>query len=711
MKKSIPFFGLIFLVAFSLSSCKKNSSKDPVPNDGTDVPQSFNYATTKEINISMRLLSNNDKPIQGAILNISDPDDPNRVFLRAVSDATGYVNAEITIPSYLDTLVISPNYIGLLNNALATVKGKSTLNAIIGGANMASGDIIPEKIIPANNPGNEILGVKGLSATNVGARGVLGVTYAYPAPYTSSSDAIVNTSNYPSALGRPKFLESTSDVIETGLLNYVNASLPEGKPLTSTHPSYLTATGSNLVITQTSDVWITFVSEGAGFLNTLAYYSYDTDNPPTSPTSGTLLGGVDKITMIFPNASGYQSSGGLLSGDKVKLGRFNAGTTIAFVLFQNAWSSTGVNTSATKFYSESKFNPELSSTKKKHSVLLHDNIHNLFLLGFEDTNREGSADNDFNDLVIYATSNPVTGISNSGVAPIDKGGDRDGDGIIDQLDEFPDDISKAYITYSPSETGWSTLAFEDNWPLKGDYDVNDLVVNYRYTFIKNAKNEGVELTGEYQPLAAGANYKNGFGVQLPVAASTVSSVSGQRLQSGYIQQAANGVEAGQSKAVIIPFDNHELLLKNPDGSFLVNTTPEKAKVTPAKATVLVKFSSPVSMADLGSAPFNPFLISNLRRGYEIHLPNNIPTDKATASLFGTGDDKSSPASGRYYLDKSNSPWALSFSDAFSYPIETRPITDAYLHFQEWVNSGGSSFRDWYVNPASGYRNTNYIYTK
>jgi LruC domain-containing protein len=381
------------------------------------------------------------------------------------------------------------------------------------------------------------------------------------------------------------------------------------------------------------------------------------------------------------------------------------------VLIQNAWTGSGISTSGTKFYSESKFNPEGTVAKRKHSVILQDNVHNAFIIGFEDVNRDSNSDNDFNDLVVYATSNPVSGLSNTNVPVVDKGGDTDGDGVLDQLDAFPSDPLKAFITYSPSATEWSTLAFEDNWPSKGDYDLNDLVVNYRYTFISNSKNGIVEMTGEYQPIAAGAAYKNGFGVQFPFAASAVASVSGQSLLKNYIQLGANQVEAGQSRAVIIAFDSHENLLKNPDGFSQVNTDVNRTKVIPSKATVNIKFTSPIPVATLGNAPFNPFLIVNQIRGTEIHLPNNLPTDKATATLFGTGEDNTTSATGRTYLSKENSPWALSFTDTFAYPTEGKPINEAYLHFNDWVKSGGVLYKDWYINTGTGYRNILGIYIK
>lgn len=711
MKTIFPLLSLCLLLTIAGSSCKKDNNNDPDPDMGSELPNSFRYSTTKDISVSVQLLTNDNKPIKGAVLNISDPGNADRIFMKAVSDGSGYVRGNITIPTYLDTLVINPNFVGLINNAKAYVGGKTSLNAVLGGSSTASGDIIADPIHPFNGDPGTVLSVRGEKSA-IQARGLLSVTYGYPSPYGSSSDAVVNTSTYPSNLGRPKYLEATPDVIGQSLLNYVNASLPEGKPLTTTHPQYLTTNvGSNIVVKETSDIWVTFVSEGAGFLNSLGYYAYDTDNPPTSVTAGTLLGGIDKVTMVFPNASANKSGGGLNSGDKVNLGRFEAGTTIAFVLLQDAWTGSGVATNGPKFYSELRFNPESTNARKKHSVMLHDNVHNLFLLGFEDINRDQGSDNDFNDLVVYVTSNPVTAISTDNVASIDKGGDSDGDGVLDALDAFPNDRTKAYVNYFPSQNGFSTLAFEDFWPFKGDYDLNDLVVNYRYTLVSNAANGVVEMTGEFLPIAAGAGYKNGFGVQLPIAVNRVASVTGQSITGSYIQLAANKVEAGQTKAVIIPFDNYQNLLKNADGSELVNTDPAKAKAIAGKATVQITFTSPVAASELGVAPYNPFLISSLRRDYEVHLPDNAPTDKANKANFGTYDDASNPAIGKYYMNKENAPWAISFTDSFNYPVEGKAISDAYLRFLDWAKSGGTLYKDWYTNTGAGYRNNNNIYTK
>ena len=696
----------------SLAACKKDNVQLPeepvIVDPATQIaPNGFNFNTTKNVDLNLSLKANNDDALSGVVVSVYLPGNTADPVYKGATDKNGQLKATLTIPASVAKLVIDPAYIGLIRNAQAVISPANSITATIGGKNTFAGDIVAEDVtsISANTSSNVKLGTAGRMMNTYTTTS--GTTIAYPSPYNSSAEAVLNTTASPFKLGRPVYLESSRDVIDASLLSFINASLPEGSALTKTHPEYLSSTNMpDLNIKETSDVWITFVSEGAGLLNSLGYYTYPTNNPPSTAS------GISKITLIFPNSSATGSAGGLNSGDKVKLGRFAAGTSIGFVLLQNAWSTTGgVLTNTVKFYSNPNFNPEKYPTTRKHTVTLYDDVHRLFVMGFEDLNRDTESDSDFNDLVVYASSNPVTGISTGGIPGIDKGGDTDGDGVQDVLDAFPNDPKRAYVSYYPSKTGVASIAFEDNWPAKGDFDLNDLTVSYRYTFTSNAQNQIVDMQGEFTPVASGASFRNGFAVQLPVPASAVSSVTGQQNISNYITYTSTGVEAGQSKAVIVAFDNHESLLKNSDGSSFVNVYPDRAKVAGKTATVMVTFASPVAASNLLVSKFNPFLISDLRRGYEIHLPGFEPTDKADTKLFGTFDDASAPASSKYYLSKENYPWAINFGGTYNYTIETQPVTQAYPHFAEWAKSGGTVYPDWYSNTAAGYRDVSKIYAK
>ena len=132
--------------------------------------------------------------------------------------------------------------------------------------------------------------------------------------------------------------------------------------------------------------------------------------------------------------------------------------------------------------------------------------------------------------------------------------------------------------------------------------------------------------------------------------------------------------------MIIPFDLCTNLLHNPGNAAIVNTDMSKQKVTGDTAKIYLSFTTPISAATFGTAPFNPFLISNARRGYEVHLPGQLPPSLANTALFSTYQDATNPASGIYYVTKDNHPWAINFLVPFSYPVEGVNIANAYLHF-------------------------------
>jgi LruC domain-containing protein len=696
---------LVFFVGLAgLISCKKTitvntNNKPKVAKVGAD---GFNYSTSRNVTVNITLKTPTGDALPNVLVHFYKPTNTasGSAIFTALTDKNGNVNAKISVPTYLNTLVIDPGYVGLMHNATANINGDA-VTATIGGPSVYSGDIVPDFGTPTNTSTSNVLSLN--SATNGST------TFNYPSPYTSSNAFLVDSkTNTTASEGVPAYLTSTPDVVSSTLLSYVNASLPEGQPLTTTHPYYLTSTNtSTLNITAQSDVWITFVSEGAGNLNSLAYYTYTTGSAPTSASQ------IKTATLIFPNASGLGSGGGLVAGDKVHLGQFNAGTSIGFILLGNAWTGKGVDVTAPKYYSDDALNPETDPTLQKHTVVLSDVADGLTLIGFEDLNRQtGGSDNDFNDLVFYATSNPVTAISQTGVPPIATPTDSDGDGVPDSQDAFPNDPTRAYINYYPSATGYANIAFEDNWPNKGDYDMNDLVVGYRYTFVTNAQNQVVTIQADYNVAAVGASFKNGFGLQLPIPASAVKTVTGQLFKGTYIQLASNNVEAGQTNAVVIPFDNTDEVLNNPYGTLFVNTLASLPKVTQTTvSSVLITLTTPIAQSSLNVSAFNPFLISNGRRGYEIHLPGYAPTNLANPKLFGTADDASVPAQGSYYISTANMPWAITYDDTFIYPLEGISILDAYPNFAAWAASSGNSFTDWYTNTAAGYRNNADLYLK
>lgn len=255
-----------------------------------------------------------------------------------------------------------------------------------------------------------------------------------------------------------------------------------------------------------------------------------------------------------------------------------------------------------------------------------------------------------------------------------------------------------------------TLAFEDLWPGKGDYDFNDLVLDYNFKTTSDQDNYVVKVEASFIIKAFGAGLENGFGFQLPSTINQADiTVSGYSLNESYITLNSNGTEDGQSLPTIIVFDNAYKEMLHPGIGIGVNTDPNAPYVSPKTINILITFPAETyKINDLNIANFNPFLIANLTRGHEVHLPDYAPTDLMDTSLFATFDDDSNPGSNKYFKTSSNLPWAINIFESFDYPIEKRVINSAFLHFIEWAESGGSLYDDWYKDKP-GYRNTSNIY--
>lgn len=286
--------------------------------------------------------------------------------------------------------------------------------------------------------------------------------------------------------------------------------------------------------------------------------------------------------------------------------------------------------------------------------------------------------------------------------------DADGDGVSDENDDYPDDAERAFKIYYPGEEEYASLAFEDNWPGKGDYDFNDMVIDYNFLEVVNSNNELVDMDAEYRFIAAGATLINGFGFEMDLAPSDISNVTGTSLVDGYINTMANGTEAGQDKATIIVTDNIFTQLPHPGGGIGVNTSPGETYVTPTTLNISLSTTDPVSLSEAGRPPYNPFMIVDQIRGREVHLPDQPPTALANQSYFGTEHDDSNPATGKYYMTENNLPWGINLPEHFDYPVEKAEIISAYLHFAAWAESAGNVYEDWYTN-ESGYRNEGNIY--
>ena len=665
------------VVLIVLAGCHKQETNT---NTGTSIDQlkiasTFSWATTTNVSISISAKDNLDNPIQGVrfTLYTANPDSGGIYLVSGITGTDGIWNSIASLPTAMNKVTVFNNFLGLIRQMELPVTATG-VSAQFGGKSPAP---IASKSLAA---GAE------LKSTN-------SVKWVYMSNYDSQ--------------GVPKNLMPVNDPVDQTLMHDINTALPEYKNEVAAHPEWFSGNPpNNIDILSTSDVYITYITEGAGWMNSMGYFTFSTNNPPVSAAA------IDTIHVIFPNVSNTGSGGGLNPGNKIYLGKFPAGKSIGFACVPHGWNgnSTYVGSGSDVWYSIPAFNTT-DPLMLKHLLFFKDPSRQQILFTMEDQGKYQGADLDCNDNVFYISVSPSIQSVNTVNMPLLATTviDADHDGVPDVSDDYPNDPTKAFNNFTPSKTGYSSLAFEDLWPGKGDYDFNDVVVSYRFNQITNAQNQVVEVDATIIPEASGATLSNGFAFQLPYTPDKVQSVTGASLKHNYITLSSNNTEAGQSKAVVIVFDNAFDLLPMPGLGVGTNTEPSAPYVTPTPLNLIITLSTPIALSQAGIPPYNPFIIVNGNRNREVHLADQPPTDKVDGSDFGSVDDNSIPSQNRYYKTANNLPWAINIAGKFSYPIERAAINTAYLKFSDWAQSSGASYPDWYQD-VSGYRQASAIYS-
>lgn len=434
---------------------------------------------------------------------------------------------------------------------------------------------------------------------------------------------------------------------------------------------------------------ITYITTSAGFNSTFAYFTYKKGNKPA------------KIEDITTRIVAIPCTiGALKNGDKIKLQYWNgtafvdefpAGVSVGWILLGNAYKQDNSVQELANIthYSISEFNKEKENANKQHVAQLYSSREKVYFLAFEDQSREGErANNDFADCHLLLRSTVDGAIDNSGVVDLVEWKDSDGDGVHDSEDEFPNDPGVAFTIHYPAGAAYGTLAFEDLWPSKGDYDMNDMVVTYHSTHFVNKNSFIKRVKDDFSIIHSGAGLRNGFGYQYGVTKNQITNVTrttdyAENNTSPFLLD-EKGFEKNQELATMILCKDVNEALKGKDK---VNFTIE------------VEFGVPKKPNELSLPPYNPFIViqsgDGISRGKEVHLPGCKPTSLADMSLFGTGDDKSDPAKQLFYCSLEQFPFALHIPDQFSYPAEKQRIDHAYPLFVPWVTSGGTESEGWY----------------
>ena len=272
---------------------------------------------------------------------------------------------------------------------------------------------------------------------------------------------------------------------------------------------------------------------------------------------------------------------------------------------------------------------------------------------------------------------------------------------------------KIVVTSYPSQTDWTTIAFEDNWPFFGDYDMNDLVFYLRNTvYSTDAGSTRVVIEGELA--AAGASYHNGFAVRLPgVLRSEVDEENIEFFINGLLVTTINPLEEDRNEAILIVAEDIYDYVRPGEECDFHRTEEGCGSAIEMSFSISVPMRNPVQASLSGI--LDPFMfatpgeargaqfVAPPGRSYEIHLKNQAPTEAFNQLYFsGVGHDASIPSNGLYFQSPGGMPWAIEVGSRWDYPREYSEINKAYQLFKNFVESNGEEDAYWYGPETADY---------
>ena len=470
------------------------------------------------------------------------------------------------------------------------------------------------------------------------------------------------------------------------------------------------------------EVLLSVLNSASSFNNSLSYFCYDgpkSDLPTLSDAQK------QNLTIISAFQYAKLANGGLQAGDYIKLkywngselvDKFPVGVTIGWVLGANSFMQEwNYNTNSHDylirpntepypwFYSVAQWNPETkinpSTTVNKHTIRFSvedKNGINYICFGFEDLNREKSqlawwdSDGDCNDVMFHVITNPINALDPPPSITIE--------------DVKSDDNRKGIV------------AFEDNWPRRDDYDMNDVVVRYNsdVTYIQKTENGVIAgnqfvsaIKDEYELIHTGADYHNSFSVQYQIPYDNVESLNiqvvGKSQPEPTVYQDGDGFVLHLCERVSDVIDKYV-------------TAP-----TPQKYIVNIKFKEGAVIANefdnnrFMHAPYNIYISPSPH--IQVHLPDYPPVwdeemNTNGIALFGTATDRSRIKdssdnwqwTGRWYIsgERNYYPYAIHLAGETTYtlPKEKTAIGFAYPDYIKWVESGCLDYTDWYKYPGT-----------
>jgi len=464
--------------------------------------------------------------------------------------------------------------------------------------------------------------------------------------------------------------------ISTALINEINTNLPGGVTVVDKHPEWIRK--SDLETSDSCEITLSFITEGAGYKNALAYYVYNKDSPPNR------FSDIQKIFVVFPNASKIGGGGRLAAGDTIKLayeelttetvsGRKIALTSnyvfpedkgIGFVCLANQWKGDGtswayLNTNHRMYSSDPALNPEYNDSLKHHCINYRSSVDDSkIIFGFEDLRRDHSSDDDFNDLVFLVTPSPISSIN---------------------VTSFNSMSKQSYNGH---------ILCEDIEEVISDFDYNDLTLKYYITEHVDDDGKIGCLYMKFQGKHRGALYNHDFGVIIP----GIKSQTNCKIYKEVYVTENGGVEKKCITSQIIGSGSDKIPIIKNTKSFLVgdytNTTGPN-NVLPSYVVLKILFPTHVSRSEL----------NDIVMPYRFYL--DVYTKDYTVLDHTIYSDSTYPSSQKMQslgIPNKKKIIVIEGCDSIGVPIEKRKLHKAYPKFI--TNMRYNNYKNWYSNDVS-----------
>ena len=697
-----------------LTSCLKHDGFDTYNNSRYEQANKFDYSTIQDVQLDVDYSS----CLSGCVyfdIYAANPlsDDVEPVLMdniqpvySAYTDATGKFSQRIKLPSYAEHLYIYTGNFFVSDQLLEcdVTNGIASVSASKDNVSAQARSFTRGAVVSGQTTSLETL----YMLTNIvdWQTGDKTDTQIYKEWHTPLGSWDAET-------GRPSYVISPT---EAGSLAFTS---DEMAGIQQTIAGALTAKGHcdqryrqpyDLTLKQNSEVAVTVVGSNSCWNSTMGYYYY-TDTPSSTQDIN--------IIMLFPNTQDGQSSFiksrgnkyngniALQRGDIVKLmyypniasgdysgatSVFPAGTKIGFILKSNGWGMQKPVDDKV-YYNSYKGEMKNTDISRQYNSWAASTDGLSYCLADAEQSR---ADNG-----IYSKPNPsgqartakfayenADGQQYAIVSFEDACNDDDYDDIVLALK--PVGVFEELPTPDPKKTSVNGVyAFEDLWPAKGDYDLNDAVVDYQHDYIWSALNVGADykITKEVINLTTYLNYVTlTSGLAVTVNTKTApSSVKMKTIKNSEVSE----VQFEQDGNVYLLTDN---ILANVGTQYIIE----------------LYYSG--GIAQNKTADVYPFIYRNEDGGrWEVHIPFEAPTSKMITGYFGTLDDCSDINRAVFYVRAGNYPFAFYLSgvniDPFKNTIllranESKHIDVLYPEFMEWATSGGTKNKSWYLHPIS-----------